>query len=84
MRLNLPSDTQLQIVGLLVSQIREGIAEFPSYHKGNNGFGEIYECIMKIQGKDGKIANVLTSWIILNDVDFPKMTSAYVTKKNLR
>jgi len=69
---------------LLVVNIRQSTDKFAAVSKGNNGFGDIYECVMNIVGANGKRANVLTSWIIESGTDYPRMTNVYVTKKKVR
>ena len=66
----------------LVANILMNIILFNAVHKGHNGFGEIYECIMRITGENGKAANVLTGWIVEDGMDFPRLTNVYVTKKH--
>ena len=68
----------------LVAIILENINRFETLSKGNNGYGEVYETVIRITGENGKHANVLTSWIIENGTDFPRLTNAYVTKKRIR
>ena len=71
-------------VGDLVNNINSNISNFNAVSKGNNGFGEVYECVMSLKGANGKTANILTSWIIRNNEDFPRLTNAYVTNKKVR
>ncbi len=66
---------------LLRHNIYANISRFNVIVKGNNGFGDIYESIMRLVGENGKTANVLTSWIVENGTDFPRLTNVYVTKK---
>jgi len=56
------------------------LANFPAKHKGNKGYGEIYEVLMNLTGENGKTAKVLTGW--LDDVSNgeTRLTSAYVDK----
>ena len=68
----------------LASNISENINSFEAVLKGNHGYGDLYEVVMHIAGENGKSANVLTSWIIENGTDFPRLTSVYVTKKKSR
>lgn len=49
--------------------------------KGDSGYGMRYEYIMRLQGPNGKEANVLTAWI--QDEDDIRLTSVYVTKKKV-
>ena len=75
--------TKYNAIGL-VSNIRHNLTEFPATFKGHNGWGETYECIMNLYGPNGKNANVHTAWVIRDDEDFPRLTSAYVTNRNVR
>ena len=49
--------------------------------KCDSGYGMRYEYIMRLQGPNGKEANVLTAWI--QDEDDIRLTSVYVTKKKV-
>ena len=68
----------------LISNIIENVSRFETIEKGNNGYGDIYETVMRITGENGKNANVLASWIVENGTDFPRLTNVYVTKKKTR
>jgi len=68
----------------LVDNIHRNKQNFSATFKGNNGFGDVYECIMNLAGPNGKSANVLTSWIIEDGTDAPRLTNAYVTQKKPR
>jgi len=70
--------------GWLVRSIRQNLGLFEALSKGNNGYGERFQCIMTIVGPNTKSANVLTGWIIENGTDFPRLTSVYVTNKKAR
>jgi hypothetical protein len=67
----------------LVENIYQNIQNFNSVDKGNNGFGQLYEVVMSLTGENGRTANVLTSWIIENGLDYPRLTNVYVTKKKI-
>ena len=49
--------------------------------KKTNDQGQLYEYVMTLKGPNGKSANVCTGWIIENGKTEPRLTSAYVTKK---
>ena len=68
----------------LIENVHGNIRTCEAVFKGNNGFGKVYECILNIVGENGKTANVLTSWIVENGTDYPRLTSIYVTKKSVR
>ena len=65
----------------LVRNILQNIHKYNAVYKGNNGYGDIYEIVMSLKGENGKIANVLTSWIVENGLDYPRLSNVYVTKK---
>jgi len=65
----------------LLNNIFQNIIKYGAVYKGNNGYGEIYEVVIVLLGENKKTANVLTSWIIENGLDFPRLTNVYVTKK---
>jgi len=67
----------------LARNILKKIKKHNVVHKGNNGYGEIYEAVMNLTGENGKTANVLTAWIIENGSDFPRLINVYVTKKEI-
>ena len=68
----------------LIDEIYANIGFYEAISKGNNGYGELYEVILKLKGANGNYANVLTSWIVENGKNYPKLTSSYITKKKLR
>jgi hypothetical protein len=67
----------------LVDNILQNIQGFEAVSDGNNGYGDIYAVVMCLTGENGKSANVLTSWIVENGTDYPKLTNVYVTKKKV-
>jgi hypothetical protein len=69
--------------GGLARNILENVRSHSVIHKGNNGYGEIYEAVMNLTGENGKAANILTAWIIENDVNFPRLVNTYVTRKEI-
>lgn len=68
----------------LIENIRKSIYCYTAVYKGNNGYGETYECVVELIGENNCRANVLTSWIIINGTDYPRLTNAYITKKKAR
>jgi len=68
----------------LMENIRHSISDFVAMPKGHNGHGETFECVMCLMGLNRKQANVLTSWIIEDGTDFPRLTNCYITKKKAR
>jgi len=65
----------------LINNIRKNIMYFEPTIKGDNGFGIKYEVIMELTGANGKLANVLTSWIVEHGSNETRLTSAYVTNR---
>lgn len=68
----------------LIENIKQNLARFPARFKGSNEFGDRYEVILRLEGPNGKEANVLTSWIILKNEDIARLTSLYVTRRKAR
>ena len=68
----------------LIENIYQNIQRFEAVSKGNNGYGDVYEIVMNMTGENRRSANVLTTWIIENGTDFPRLTNVYVTKKKVR
>jgi hypothetical protein len=62
----------------LIAEIRKGLLIFPAKMKGNKGYGQLYEVLMRISGLNGKTAEVATAWI--DDVSNGelRLISAYV------
>lgn len=67
---------------VLIENLARHIDSKSFVEKGNKGYGEMYECITRLTGANGKQANVLTAWI--EEEDKMRMTSIYVTKKKAR
>ena len=65
----------------LVSSIKNNISKYPATFKRHNGWGNEYEVIMDIEGLTGRIAPVVTAWIIKDNEDFPRLTSAYIDEQ---
>jgi hypothetical protein len=63
--------------------IHKSLQKYGAAYKGNNGYGDIYEVIMRLTGENGKTANVLTAWIIENGVEFPRLVNTYITRKKI-
>ena len=68
-------------VQTLISKIREGIANFPATYKGFTIYGDKYEVTMPIEGVNGRVAPVVTGWLIGGDSGIPRLTSAYIPRK---
>lgn len=67
----------------LIDNINANFDQTLMKFKGNNDYGELFECVMELTGVNGKTANVCTSWIIKKNGTEPRLTSAYVTKKGV-
>ena len=67
----------------LIDNIYSNISHYAAVYKGNKGFGDTYEVVMKLIGENKKAAKVLTGWIIEDGTDYPRLTSAYITKKKV-
>jgi len=48
-----------------------------AHHRGNNGFGEVYELRFPLTTGQGA-AVVLSAWIILKGEDFPRLTTCFI------
>ena len=70
-----------QTASHLIQNILSNLAHYTAKSKGRNNFGQLYECVLPLTGPNNRTANVLTGWIILDNEDFPRLTSIYVTKK---
>lgn len=66
----------------LLQSIFDHADESRFVEKGHNGYGIIYEYVMRITGPNGKQANVLTAWI--DDHGRKRLTSVYVTEKKVK
>ena len=69
---------------MLIQNIQVNLCRFPAIRNGHNGHGWLYECIMSLVGVNGRSAKVLTAWIVRDNEDFPRLTSVYVTNRELR
>ena len=66
---------------ILISKIRESICKFPAVFKGHTAYGDKYEIVMRIDGANGRTANVIISWIIDEETEYPRLTTAYIPKR---
>lgn len=48
----------------LIRNIRKNLTNYPAQEVSENEYGKRYQVIMRLQGPNGKTANVLTGWII--------------------
>jgi len=65
----------------LIENIRTNLSRFEAKPKGSNEFGLKYEVLMNITGENGKIAHVLTSWIIEHESKLIRLTSVYIKNR---
>ncbi len=64
----------------LIKNIKSNLHRFPAKTKGNKGFGELYEVVLKLKGENGRTARVLTGWIDDEESGEIRLTSVYVDK----
>ena len=62
----------------MIKNIRKNLSNFEAIFKGDNGYGLRYEVLMKLEGENGRVANVLTSWIVEHESGSTRLTSAYI------
>ncbi len=67
----------------LMDNIHKNVGKYKAREKGIDRYGLKYEVVMNLTGPNGKSANVLTGWIIRDEVDIPTLTSTYVTNKKV-
>lgn len=67
----------------LIDNIQNNFNETLMKLKAEDKFGKRFELVMKLKGSNGKTANVCTAWIKEKDHSEPRLTSAYVTKKEV-
>ena len=53
----------LENVDKLIANIEKNLKTFPAKHKGDKGYGSMYEVVLNLVGENGKTAKVLTGWI---------------------
>ena len=67
----------------LIDNIQKNFDESLLKLKASDKYGDRYELVMNLKGANGKNANVCTAWIKENANSEPRLTSAYVTKKEV-
>lgn len=67
----------------LIRNIRKNLTNYPAQEVSENEYGKRYQVIMRLQGPNGKTANVLTGWIIDKESGETRLTSVYITKKKV-
>ena len=68
---------------ILIEKIRLGVSVFTAEKKSVCEWGERYQVIIRMNGRNGKIANILTGWIDDNKTGEMRLTSAYITKREV-
>lgn len=63
--------------GTLSSDLRDLAARGDALTPADSAFGRKYEIAGTLVGPNGKSAELVTVWIILNDEDFPRFVTAY-------
>ena len=64
----------------LIKSVKDNVSKYKAVPKGESQFGKKYEVVMNIKGPNGKVAKVLTGWIITPDSDTPRLTTIHVDK----
>jgi len=67
------ADAQVLRAALKRAASRSGEA----FHRGNNGFGEVYELRFQLATAQGA-ATVLSAWIVRDGEDFPRLTTCFI------
>ena len=67
----------------LSDKVKNSIGDFDIVNKGATKHGVKFEVLMTMTGPNGKSANVITGWIIKNNEQQPRMTTIYVTGKEV-
>ncbi|RHT38355.1 hypothetical protein DW790_05740 [Firmicutes bacterium AM31-12AC] len=67
----------------LMANISDNFDSRKLEEKGDDVYGMRYQQVMNLNGPNGKTANVCTAWIQEKNGTSVKLTSAYVTKKEV-
>lgn len=62
----------------LAQNVAAHINEFTAVEKSDNGYGKRFQILMRLTGKNGKTANVMTAWIQDKDTGMVRLISIYV------
>ncbi|MCL2036631.1 MAG: hypothetical protein FWG83_04505 [Oscillospiraceae bacterium] len=68
---------------ILIQKIKSGITIFNAKEKNAGEWGQRYQVIIRMRGLNGKTANVLTAWIHDVKNNQMRLTSVYITKKEV-
>ncbi len=67
----------------LIENVRNNLPNYKPIEKGKDQYGQRYQVVMRLTGANGKAANVLTGWILDAKTGETRLTSIYVTKKDV-
>lgn len=65
----------------LMENIERNLPHFPAVYKGTDGYGDRYEIEMMLVGANGRVARLMTGWIVDKEKDETRLTSAYINKR---
>ena len=68
---------ELKDSSILINKIYEALATNEAISKGKNDFGDLFVLDFTMEFNNCK-AEIRTSWIILNNEFFPRLTSCYI------
>jgi hypothetical protein len=70
-------------IDLITEKIKLGVTVFTAKEKQQSEWGQHYQVIIRMSGHGSKIANVLTAWIDDVVTGEMRLTSVYVTQKEV-
>lgn len=65
----------------LMENIQRNLSHFPAVYKGTDGYGDRYEIEMMLVGANGRVARLMTGWIIDKEKGETRLTSVYINKR---
>lgn len=65
----------------LMENIQRNLSYFPAVYKGTDGYGDRYEIEMMLVGANGRVARLMTGWIIDKEKSETRLTSVYINKR---
>lgn len=65
----------------LMENIQRNLSHFPAVYKGTDGYGDRYEIEMMLVGANGRVARLMTGWIIDKEKRETRLTSVYINKR---
>lgn len=65
----------------LMENIQRNLSHFPAVYKGKDGYGDRYEIEMMLVGANGRVARLMTGWIIDKEKGETRLTSVYINKR---